>query len=380
MVIFLRFYIRRKKKLLRSVTKSNDLVNSYLIESISNVDTVKGTHLEKRFIDTFLLKYKKLISNSYNYSVFIEYGELFKNIINDILLVLIYAYGSYLIIMQRISLGTLIVYQSFFMYCLNSFNGLIELSSDVVDFVVSLERIEDMFLIKEENFKNSFYFLPYKLNGDIEFINFSYKISSKYLFWNVNLLIKQGSKVLIYGKSGSGKSTLLKILMRYIDVPFGMVKINGIDINHYHLENIRRNICYVSSNEYLFTDSLKNNICLYKDVLEDDFNEINRICLVDEIIEEEELGYDKLVEENGFNFSSGEKQRIVLARSLLKNSDIYIFDEALGQIDTAQERIILSNIFTYLKDKTIIVISHRLNNASIFDKLIRIEDGCIYED
>ena len=86
-----------------------------------------------------------------------------------------------------------------------------------------------------------------------------------------------------------------------------------------------------------------------------------------------------MVEENGFNFSGGERQRIVLARTLLKDSDIYIFDESLSQIDVEKERIILKNIFKYLKDKTIIVVSHRFNNSDLFDKVLKLENGDVYE-
>ena len=145
------------------------------------------------------------------------------------------------------------------------------------------------------------------------------------------------------------------------------------------MENIRSNICYVTSNEYLFTDSLRNNICLNKEINEEEFLKITNICLVDDLVNNDELGYDKLIEENGFNFSNGERQRIILARSLLKKSNIYIFDEAFGNIDIDREKKILNNIFDYLKDKIVIVISHRFNNKKLFDRVIKIKDGDIIE-
>ena len=160
----------------------------------------------------------------------------------------------------------------------------------------------------------------------------------------------------------------MKILMRYITVPYNVVSIANIDINHYHLENIRNNITYVSNNEYLFTDTIKNNICLYKEISEKDFLNVAAICLLNEI-----------VEENGFNFSGGERQRIILARSLLRQSNIYIFDEALSQIDIAKEKKILTNMFTYLNDKIVIIISHRFNNKKLFDHTFKLENGALHE-
>ena len=99
--------------------------------------------------------------------------------------------------------------------------------------------------------------------------------------------------------------------------------------------------------------------------------EICRLILLDDLIEKLPLGYHSIVEENGFNFSSGERQKILLARALIKNSDIYIFDEAFHQIDMEQEKIILKNIFSYLDGKTIIVISHRLQHLELYDMKYR---------
>ena len=90
-------------------------------------------------------------------------------------------------------------------------------------------------------------------------------------------------------------------------------------------------------------------------------------------------GYETLIEENGFNFSNGERQRMILARSIIRNSNIYIFDEALSGIDIEREKKILTNIFSYLKEKTVIVISHRFNNQKLFDRTLKLENGIIYE-
>ena len=234
-------------------------------------------------------------------------------------------------------------------------------------------------MINPDEFRNSYYYLSYCLAGDIEIRNLSYKVGSQYLLNNLCLSIRKGEKILLSGPSGSGKSTLVKMLLRYIDIPYDKISIAGIDINHYHLENIRSNITYVTSNEYLFTDTIKNNILLYKEVEEELFEKICELCLVNDLLKRKSLGYNSLIEENGFNFSNGERQRIILARSLIRNSNIYILDEALGQIDISREKKILENIFAYLNDKTVIIISHRFNNKKIFDRVLKLEKGIIYE-
>ena len=370
----------KKKKLLINISRGQDNINSYIIQGISNVDTIKGFHLEKRLIDKFSLNYKHFLESIYKYNLFLEIHNFIKSNINDFIYILIYGIGAFYVIKNKLSLSNLILYQTFFSYFINCFYSLLNLLEGYSSYKIALERVEEIFMINTDNFKNNYFYLPYLLDGDILIKDLNYKTGSKLLFDNLNLKIKRGEKILLSGDSGSGKSTLLKILLRYIEVDFGHVSISNIDINHYHLENIRSNITYVTNNEYLFSDTLRNNILLYKEVKEEDFIKVCNICLVDDIVKNSINNYDSMIEENGFNFSNGERQRIILARSILRNSNIYIFDEALSGIDISREKKILINIFDYLKDKTVIVISHRFNNKKLFDRALKLESGKIYEN
>ena len=171
----------------------------------------------------------------------------------------------------------------------------------------------------------------------------------------------------------------MKMLLRYIEIPYGHIKINNIDINHYHLENIRSRITYVSQQEFLYTTTIYNNIVMNKEVEEEKLIEACKTTQANKIIERDILKFQQLVEENGYNYSGGERQKIILTRTILKDSDIYIFDEALNQIDIESEKKILNNIFKFLKGKTVIVISHRFNNKDLFDRVITIEKGKVVE-
>ena len=379
LILNILLFKNKKKKLLIKNTKGEDIINSSIIEGLSNVDTIKGSHLEKRLTDLFILKYKSFQENSYSFSNIITIQETIKNYIYDILMILIYGYGSYLVINNELNISSFIIYQSFINYLLSCTSRCIKVLEEYPNFKVSLERVEELYMIKEEDFKNNYFYLPYNLLGDININNLNYKIGYKDLFNNLTLKIKQGEKVLLTGPSGCGKSTLVKMLMRYVEVDYNTIDIANIDINHYHLNNIRTNITYLSSNEYLFNDTLRNNITLYKEYKDEEINEVCEICLLKDIINNSEIGLDRIIEENGFNYSSGEKQRIFLARSIIKKTNIYIFDEALGQIDINREKIILENMFKFLKDKTVIVISHRNNNKKLFDRILKIEKGTINE-
>ncbi len=358
-----------------SYYKQEEKINSYLIETLSSVDAIKGMHIEKKTMDKFLLKYKKYLESVYSLTIVNETSNTIKNNINNISMVILLYLGTIFVITGSITLSEFIIYQSINNFFLSSFYHFTAIINEYPKYKVALERIEDIFTIKEEMFDSGFYYNNYRLDGDIVYSNLSYSYSSKKLLNNINFTIKSKDKIFLYGPSGTGKSTFVKLLMRYIELPFGNISINNIDINHYHLDVLRNNITYVSQQEYLFNDTIYNNITLNRNI---DKNEVNKVIKMTHL---DELGnVDKLVEENGFNFSGGERQRIILARSILKKSNIYIFDEALSQIDVKKERDILLNIFQYLKDKTIIVISHRFDNKDLFERIIKIEKGNIYEE
>lgn len=382
LLMFLTMVVRNKKKrkLYIKVCNGEEKVNSYLFEALSNVDTIKGGHIEKRLSDKFLLLYRDLLEKNYLYLLFVSISKFIKDNIKNILLLVVYCMGSIYILRETMTIGDVLLYQTFLIYFLGSVEEIIYIIDEYYNYKIALDRVEDLYTITSEKFNGSFYYYNYVLDGDIKFNNLTYKFGSKKILDNISLVIKKGEKILLTGESGTGKSSLVKILMRYLEVPYGMCSISGIDINHYHLENIRKNISYVSSNEFLFTDTLYNNLTLERDINDDLLNEVCKVTKVDEIIKKRDTDYKMMVEENGFNFSNGERQRIILCRYLLRNSNIYIFDEAFGQIDFEKEREILKEMFCYLKNKTIIVISHRLNNKKLFDRWIKIIDGKIYEE
>lgn len=369
------FFKKIEKKKISNYYRKEAKVNSYLIESLSSVEAIKGMHIEKLIIDKFRLKYRNYLSSLYSLTLINETSSLLKNIINDISIVIILYIGTSLIIYKKITLGELIIYQSILNFYLNSFKNVINLINEYSKYKASYERVEDLFTIKQEYFIGSNYYENYNLRGDIKYNNLNYSYNSRNLFNNINLTIRNGEKIFLYGPSGTGKSTLMKLLMRYIEIPFGSISINNIDINHYHLDILRKKITYVSQQEFLFNDTIYNNILLNRDISNEDIEKVMKLTYTNEI-----GTIDTLVEENGFNFSGGERQRIILARSILKESDIYIFDEALSQIDIEKERKILINIFKYLKNKTIIVISHRFNNKDLFKRIIKVEKGVIFEE
>ena len=372
------FYKKKKKRQKKVVSKS-DYIQSFLIESFQNVDTLKGLHLEYDFLEQFCKEYKNYLNHSYKMLCTLEFEDFIRQFFYYVMLLLVYGIGSYFIIRKQMTIAQFFIFQYVFHHVIGCSERLISFFFESYHIPIIISRITDLFTLTRENYDNGFYYQLNSITGDIQFSHLNFSYTSKSLFLDFSFHISFGDKILLTGPSGSGKSSLVKMLMRYLDIPFGMLRIGNIDINHFHLDLLRSRISYVTGGELLFSNTIYYNITLGRDINQSKVEEVSHLVLLDEIVEKTSLGFQTMVEENGFNFSAGERQRILLARALLKNSDIFIFDEAFHQIDIVKEGEILRNIFSYLKGKTIIVISHRLQHLEFYDHKYRLEDGIIYE-
>jgi len=350
-------------------------ITSYMIESVSGFETVKGINIEKCIEEKFELKYVKFLKEIFNYQNLYFVQDFLKELINNIGFIVITLIGCLLVVEDKITLGALFTFTSLLVYFLEPIKNIMTLDNVVKDAKESLKRILNIITYdtNESGIINDL------KNGDIEFKKLDFTFNDRdYILKNINLKIKKNSKVMIVGESGSGKSTLFKLLKKYYSVKNNKIFINNIDINNYHKKVLNESIMYLSQNEMLFNDTLYNNL-IFDDSDNSKLLEITEMCYVNEIMDNN-LGFNMLIEENGFNLSGGEKQRIMLARALLKKFEILIIDEGLNQVDINLERKILKNIFRKYKDKTIIVVSHRLDNLDLFDNLIKIEKGVVVKN
>lgn len=351
------------------------MVNSYLVETIGSIDTIKGLNMEEMVCNKLAFKYNKLITVNKKIENILYNEEFFKETIYYCGNLLILFYGIILVNNHQLELTTLFTYVNLFSYYLEPIRNIMDLSFSFKTSVLSIKRVMELYSISKEKLDISFKSLIANLKGNIKVKNLSYSYNGiNNIIENLNFEIKEGNKVLICGDSGHGKSTLVKLLMKYMDGYEGKIYLDNRDLANYELSDVRNRICYVSQNEMLFTDSVYNNLVLGRDVSFDKVLYLAKMLKVDEVVDKLPLKYDSLIEENGFNLSGGERQRMILLRTLLKDADIYIFDEALNAIDVKKERIILKNIFKFLANKTIIVISHRFNNADLFNQKIVMGD------
>ncbi|WP_460293397.1 thiol reductant ABC exporter subunit CydC [Clostridium tertium] len=212
---------------------------------------------------------------------------------------------------------------------------------------------------------------------DIEYrnVSFSYPNRKESIFKNTSLNIRKGEKIALIGESGIGKSTFIKLIMRFWDVNSGDIKLDNIDIKDVNTESLRNSQTLVSQETYLFNESIRENIKVgNEDASESDIIEAAKKASIHDFILSLSKGYDTKVSELGGNLSSGERQRIGLARAFLKDSEVLILDEPTSNLDALNEGEILKAINENCKEKTIILISHRKSTTAICDKVYKLEN------
>lgn len=219
---------------------------------------------------------------------------------------------------------------------------------------------------------------------DIEFknLNFTYPENQVQALHHLNVFIPEGEHVAIVGHTGSGKSTIAELLLRMYDPTTGSISLGNINLDQQKLDTLRNSIAYVPQDVFLFSDSILENILLgakNKDLPLDKIENFCKMaCIHDEIIKFPN-GYDTQIGERGVSLSGGQKQRLSIARALIKSAKILILDNCLSAVDTETEVKILKNLELYCKGKTLMLITHRLNQCKNMDRIIVLKDGQIAE-
>lgn len=350
--------------------EKNSEVNSYLIESILGIDTIKNFNIEKERKLRFKSKYNNLLKLNVKYNKFILSIELFQNFIMTISNVFILFVGIKLVNKGLLLFSNLIIINSLLIYFFISLKNIIYFDRILIDSKNSYNRLEDLLDEEEDNNNKS----NFNFNNNIEFKNVVYSYDSYNIFENLSFNIDKGDFVFVKGDSGVGKSTLFKILTKQINDYKGKVIIDNTNIKNLSLNDIRNNICFVSQNEIIFTDTILNNITLFKEVTKKELEKVIRITGIDKFLKEKNISLNFLLEENGHNISGGERQRILLARALLQNKKILILDETTNGIDVLSEENIVRKVKEEY-DVTLILISHRYDNLKLFNKVFEIKGG-----
>jgi len=344
--------------------------NKCLTDNINSYEINRNLNMINNSVKEIEINYRKYWSSFESFEKSLNEQIFFK----DIIVCLIYIFSVFLGIIyinsNLISLGEFVLFNSIIYYFTDPIKNILDLEPNLNYIRNIYNRINDLLMMNVKSCNKE----SYSIKGDINIKDLSYAPDGyNYLFRNISFDIKYGSKFLIYGDSGNGKSTIIKILLKYLEDYRGYIYINDINLKDINDSVISENITYVSQNSYISSDTFINSIFYGREVDINQFEKILKICNLNKLRDSKTLRNNFIIEDNGFNISGGERQKIILARSLLKNSNYLILDEALSEVDFNEEIDILNKIFLLFDSKTIIYISHKKEIIDYFKEKYKLE-------
>lgn len=365
--LYHRKYYQTYLKLQLEKEKNTNLIS----EMIHGFETIKGIHLEELFHEKFLLQYLDVLKQDICYHKNMFFHQWIKNSTQDSLYIAVIGVVVIGSLKNPNLLISLFLLRTVLSYFFHSVETVRELLLEYPKACQAYDRISFLNYFSKEEAKKKM-----SLKGNITFQNLSYSYDDeKRIFDHLCLTILRGEKILLLGATGSGKSTLLKILMKYHSVEYGMLELDGVDIHLLDQKSLNDQITYVNQQGFLFSDTLFKNIVMGRSVTAEYLSEILKICQVDEILKKRKLGLHTRLEENGFNFSGGERGRIMLARALMNPFQILLIDEGFSAMNPEMEYQILKYLFWKFPDKTILVVSHRKTSMVLFDRCYQLKEG-----
>jgi ATP-binding cassette, subfamily B, multidrug efflux pump len=357
-------------------------LSSFTQEIFSGIRVVKAYSLEKQYQSTMIDLANESKSKSMSLAkVQSLFGPLMIALIGVSNLVVIYFGGAMYIDGSIQSIGTIaefILYVNMLTWPVASIGWV---SSLVQEAEASQKRINE-FLQIEPNIKNNT-FERTELKGRIEFknVSFTYEDTNIKALENVSFTIDKGETLAILGKTGSGKSTILSLITRMYDIQSGQIMIDGQEIKQVNLLDLRNSIGIVPQDAFLFSDSIKNNIKFgNENATDEEIIKAAKQAVVHKNIIRFKKQYETVLGERGITLSGGQKQRVSIARAIIKNPEILLLDDCLSAVDTETEEQILNNLLDITKDKTTIIVSHRVSSAKNADKIIVLDDGKIIQE
>lgn len=355
--------------------------NSYLVESVTGVQTVKSLSIEGTMQKKWEGYLGKYVRSGFSLSVMSSAAGSLSNLFQKIMTIAILWIGVILVIKNQLTIGQLIAFQMFANQFISPVMRLVNLWNEFQQVLLGVDRLGDILNHPVEITSDKAITLP-KINGSVraENLSFKYTPNGPIVLDKIGFNVKPGQCVGIVGRSGSGKSTITKLIQR-LYLPFeGTIYIDDIDVRQMNPTWLRNNIGIVLQENYLFSGTIRENISMPKtDAPIELIIQAAQIAGAHQFISEFPEGYDTMVGERGSTLSGGQRQRIAIARALITNPRIIIFDEATSALDYESESIIMQNMDTIKRGRTMFVIAHRLSTVRNCDVIIALDKGKIIE-
>ncbi|HDB3134582.1 TPA: SAV1866 family putative multidrug efflux ABC transporter [Staphylococcus aureus] len=375
-------FFGRLRKLTRERSQALAEVQGFLHERVKGISVVKSFAIEDNEAKNFDKKNTNFLTRALKHTRWNAYSFAAINTVTDIGPIIVIGVGAYLAISGSITVGTLAAFVGYLELLFGPLRRLVASFTTLTQSFASMDRVFQL-IDEDYDIKNGVGAQPIEIKQgriDIDHVSFQYNDNEAPILKDINLSIEKGETVAFVGMSGGGKSTLINLIPRFYDVTSGQILIDGHNIKDFLTGSLRNQIGLVQQDNILFSDTVKENILLGRPTATDEeVVEAAKMANAHDFIMNLPQGYDTEVGERGVKLSGGQKQRLSIARIFLNNPPILILDEATSALDLESESIIQEALDVLSKDRTTLIVAHRLSTITHADKIVVIENGHIVE-
>jgi ABC-type multidrug transport system fused ATPase/permease subunit len=377
-----KYFYQRLRLLTRKRSQALAEMQGHLHERVQGMNVLRSFALEdyeqKQFgkqNDSFLEKALDHTSwNAKTYAVV--------NTITDVAPLLVLSYGGYQAIYGNITVGALIAFYAYLERIYGPLRRLVNSSTTLTQAIASMDRVFELMNEPYDIEDDPQAIQAKNIKGEVTFHNvtFHYEKERVHVLKNIDLAVRSGETIALVGMSGGGKSSLISLIPRFYDATEGAILLDGVDVKKYQIQSLRDQVGMVLQDNILFSDSVRENIMMGNpDATEDQLIEAAKAASAHDFIMDLPKGYDTPIGERGVKLSGGQKQRVAIARVFLKNPPILILDEATSALDLESEKMIQESIEYLARNRTTIIVAHRLSTITHSDRIVVIENGEIVE-
>ncbi|MEP6616894.1 MAG: ABC transporter ATP-binding protein, partial [Ginsengibacter sp.] len=372
---------RSLKKQSTRVQEKLGAILSTIDETLGGIRIIKAFNAEKKQLNKFTSQNHELLIIKNKANRRRDLASPVSEVLGVCAVIAILWYGGRLVLKNEfLDPGDFLAYIAIFSQLIQPLKSLSSASYNIKKGAASIDRIESLINVEEAIKEIQNPIILNSFTSSIEFRNVGFGYPDKIVLHDIDLTITKGQTIALVGSSGAGKSTLADLVPRFHDVTSGEILIDGINIKSYSLHSIRSQMGIVTQEPILFNDTVANNIALgMEEAGKEKISTAAKIANAHDYILLKENGYDENIGDRGSKLSGGEKQRLTIARAVLKNPPILILDEATSSLDTESERLVQDAINNLMRDRTTLVIAHRLSTVRHADEIIVLHHGRIVE-
>lgn len=374
--VVMKYFAKKQKQIMDEFIKKNQKYAKWFGDTVGGVREVKLFNILDRKHEEFDQNQKDIIEKQKQMNMLGQWNTITDSLMVQFLSTLLYILGANLVFDLQLSVGSVFAFITYSSYVTGPISAILNIGYLLSGIIPSTKRYYAFMDLEEETDNGETAALcPDDLK--LQQVSFAYE-KEKYVLKDVDILFAKGSKTAIIGRNGTGKTTIINLLTRMYEPTSGKIMLGTEDISELPLPEYRNMVSVVSQQIYLFNDTIRNNICLYKRVDDVIVEEACKDSGLEDFIKEVSLDY--VVGQNGAMLSGGQKQKIALARALIHDKPIVIFDEATSNTDAYSEQQINGLLDTKLKEKTVIVITHKKEILNKVDQIVVLKEGVVIDN